>query len=408
VNSYLSPVFAATISITNSGNGNSSGNTVTYSSATVTNLSQSNSADIENTVTQQADTGSNTASDNQGSVDIQTGDISTDTQITNEAGFNSSTIDHCCSGEVQLVNEGNGQNSTNNIDISIVDVVNPGQDEMANQENIINITNDSYKDLNTGNNTARDTQGNVKIKSGDIAESSEFNNRAGSNTADYSNGGISSLSADNSKNGRDSVNNITGEFVFESNTRQLNIVDINNNEQKDLNTGGNDCLDTSGDCEIETGDIVSKTDVENTTGSNDSDSSDDCCEHDGDNPVDPTVTPSPTPTPATDDPIGGPMEDTNDDSQDPNGTGDINDDSDEQDTTGPENKEDSIIDKIKDAVDSLVPEGGVVLAAGELPNTGLGYRPDVSWSTALISLGGLVIALQLRKLAQKLEKRFTS
>src|SRR4030042_2937020 len=105
-------VGALEISIENNGGGAEA--TVEVAQVTTTTVGQTNQTNVNNDVQVSADTGNNTASDNGGEVQVTTGDITLDTQISNTVNQSQVAVG-CCNGtgETQVIISGNGAGSTN-------------------------------------------------------------------------------------------------------------------------------------------------------------------------------------------------------------------------------------------------------------------------------------------------------
>lgn len=92
----LTPAAFAATTITVSGNGAGSVNTVNSTSSNNTSVSQTNIASVSNVVVANSNTGNNTASFNTGgSTLVRSGNSSTTTTITNRSGLNVLSLRNC-------------------------------------------------------------------------------------------------------------------------------------------------------------------------------------------------------------------------------------------------------------------------------------------------------------------------
>ena len=388
----LSPAHASgTITITNSGNGQTSTTSGSFTLDESVTVSQNNQTQVDNQSNQTAKTGQNQVSDNQGGVDIQTGDIESQTQITNQGGQNEAQLPKSGLGsEIELVNDGNGRDSANSVQVDQVRVVD------VDQNNEVTVNNQITKNLNTGDNQATDNHGGVRIKTGAITEDSQVKNvGVGINKIETIANESTSISASNTGNGRGSQNSISVALHEKTRVEQDNRVNITNVEHKDLNTGGNKCADNHGDCEIETGSINSKTEIVNRGGVN--------VFVKGKKPA----IPEPPPTPPSDQtpvepPVGGPLPEEKEEPVVPSGPDKPTSLMPEPEEKGPIAK---LIEQIIPVAQAAVPEAvqpGQVDGAMTLPVTGLGSAPHVRWIDILFGLNLLVLGVLLRR---KFERR---
>jgi hypothetical protein len=153
-----------------SGNGSGSTNTTSQSTNSQTTITVNNTAIVENNVHGTANTGGNSANANNGNTTIMTGNISVTQSIINAA--NNSHLVFNTSGDPMniLKISGNGAGSVdnasylNNLQVSIL------------QNNIASVVNNILWNLNSGGNSADANNGNVSIKTGDIAFVSQILN----------------------------------------------------------------------------------------------------------------------------------------------------------------------------------------------------------------------------------------
>lgn len=153
------------------GNGSGSTNGVNYSSNNTTNVVVNNNASIYNSIKGYANTGFNTANENNGSVRIDTGDITVSDTIKNQSINIAATKANAGNGgSVYVEVKENGEGSENIVAVennSIVEV------EVNNSANIVN---ESNWELNTGRNEANKNNGDVAIKTGDIVYATVIEN----------------------------------------------------------------------------------------------------------------------------------------------------------------------------------------------------------------------------------------
>lgn len=241
-----------------SGNGSGSVSEVTATNTKDTDISQTNNTDINNNVQTESNTGQNSTSDNSGGdVSIQTGDILTETEITNSGNANN-IITECCnnnaSGSAAII--GNGTNSENIVNITNASIFN------ATLNNTAIITNIITGSANTGQNQADDnTNGNVTIKTGNIRVLEDIINGPLNINSSSSvlNGNINQDNYYTLKingNGSYSQNSIHLNLNNQDDIKVLNALNILNESLWLLNTGQNSLSGNSGgDVNLLTGDI---------------------------------------------------------------------------------------------------------------------------------------------------------
>jgi len=255
------PALATTIVI--SGNGSNSDSEVDVELENETEVVQTNVADIKNDIDVDSDTGNNDAEDNTGGdVSIDTGDATSTVTVSNNVNTNAASVDCCeAGGDVDVLVEGNGTHSDNNVWLdrkSEIDI---------EQLNFADVDNDVDVDSDTGGNDAEDnTGGSVEIKTGKADTTVTLSTKANSNMAMVgnasSNGG--SLSARILGNGSNSDNEIDLELENNVWLDQINVLDLENDVDVDSDTGDNDAEDnTGGSVLIDTGDVDTDVTVDN-------------------------------------------------------------------------------------------------------------------------------------------------
>ena len=288
------PTFAE-IQVEVSGNGNTSQNTVTVSSDQNTNVSQTNEADVNNSVASGANTGENNAANNSGAtIELSTGDISSQTNVTNNLNA-SSVATPCCGSTLDVTIDGNGSDSVNTIHTEVTSTTTINVAQIANITNNINVL------ANTGNNQANDNAGAVEINTGDITTKGYLTNAV--NLAHVTVApGEWDIHIINRDNGVASTNVVVVNFVNDLFLWRNEIADINNHIYADLTTGRNSANGNLNDVLIDTGDIDFSFDVVNGP-INVGGTEVLCCE-DG-TPVDPGDSPNPLPNPGLPPASGG-------------------------------------------------------------------------------------------------------
>ena len=147
-----------------SGNGTDSINNVDLTSQSQTNITVSQAVNITNNIQGAANTGRNTAHDNtQGSVTIETGNINVGGGIIN-GPVNTENVDGAINNQssVSALISDNGSDSQNKITFSSEVLDNMYSFSASDIANFV------VWDLNTGENEVKDSEGDVKILTGDI------------------------------------------------------------------------------------------------------------------------------------------------------------------------------------------------------------------------------------------------
>ena len=233
---------------------------------------QSNEANISNNVTATADTGDNDANRNTGgSVSVDTGNATTKVDVSNAANSNEAELE-CCEADVDVLISGNGDNSTNKVELDVNDPRHHRghDDEFLGtgifQENEAKIDNDVTAKADTGDNDAnRNTGGDVSVTTGDAKTTVDILNQANANSAKISGDGEGgSLSARILGNGADSYNKIELDYNKSVVVDQSNSARVENDVYAKADTGDNDAnRNTGGTVSIDTGDAETKVGVDN-------------------------------------------------------------------------------------------------------------------------------------------------
>ena len=244
-----SAVFAVEIAIENNGTGASS--EVQVQQTTQTTTQQSNNATVNNDVAVNADTGNNQVSGNNGPAQVTTGDINSDTTVTNNV--NQTQVNQpCCEGtsDTIVTVSGNGEGSVNTVWLTT------GQTTQVYITQTAKITNEIHGTAITGQNTASDNSGSVTITTGDIKGKVMIVN--GVNTADIkvSQTGEADTTVKILGNGSNSVNLITFNNQQMTEVFKYEQADILNRLGFVLITGQNTANDNLGPVSITTGDVT--------------------------------------------------------------------------------------------------------------------------------------------------------
>jgi len=146
--------------IANNGSGT---NEIILNKVNTTDISITQNASVINIIKASANTGKNSANDNNGNVIIKTGSITSRELIENK-NINTAHLELSNSeGSVTVRINGNGEDSENNVTVSLTSSVN------QTVNNTANVFNDINHELNTGHNTANGNSGDVLLETGDIA-----------------------------------------------------------------------------------------------------------------------------------------------------------------------------------------------------------------------------------------------
>lgn len=265
--SVVTPAVAqTTLQVT--GNGSDSTSNVNLTQVATTNVVQSNQANISNNVDANANTGNNDADRNTGgNVAIDTGNASSDVSVSNSVNSNSANVDCCAANDTSVLIAGNGDNTTNNVDLT------QGNETSVFQDNRAHIDNDIYSDANTGRNDAnRNTGGDVEILTGKASSNVDVSNTANANWANVGGGnGDENGSVDVRiiGNGSDSDNDVDLLLAHSTVLSQDNSARIYNDVDADANSGKNDAeRNTGGEVLIDTGDASVDVDVDNAVNFN--------------------------------------------------------------------------------------------------------------------------------------------
>ena len=149
-----------------------------------TDVDQDNYADFDNNIDGDANTGGNDANQNNGGdVLIDTGDASVDVSVDNMANFNWADLNCGClfgEGGLEVLVEGNGYNSDNNVNGDF------DSDQDADQDNDAWFDNDvKYLDAKTGDNDANQNNsggnGDPSVETGDADVNVDVSNSANTN-----------------------------------------------------------------------------------------------------------------------------------------------------------------------------------------------------------------------------------
>lgn len=300
------------VSVINSGNGTDSTNTGSVNIVDNDTTNQTNSGVVTSTLVQDSTTGNNSASRNTGGDNsITTGDANTTGTLitsinTNTAGVMVSEFniadDHVgdyvldfeancisgCGGNTSVLNDGNGADSVNVVDLNLI------SNDATFQGNDAVIDNNMILDANSGNNTAsRNTGGNSDITTGDANVAANALTFANNNIAGNVIYGVvnifgdligniilpegaagvtccaQDLSVANTGNGDNSTNVINYDATLADNYIQFNQLTLDNMLYLDANTGDNQTSrNTNGSNSVTTGDARVDAQVLNVANNN--------------------------------------------------------------------------------------------------------------------------------------------
>ena len=273
----LAPIALAN-TVTESGNGAFSDNTVKVTTSTNNVVNQTNNADIVNKVSSNASTGGNSASLNTGgNTTIKTGAANTTVDIQNAANLNKASLTNCntCNGNATDVTvSGNGAYTDNTVGVTNSNSVFLNQNNQANFNNYINA------DSSTGKNKASEnTGGDTVIVTGAAKTDVTVNNKANANIAKV--GGNSDSAGSSSvivkDNGAFSDNGVSLGQTSATVLGQTNVANIKNDVDADAKTGYNDSkFNTGGFTGIATGNATADVAVDNMTNFNAAELNCDC------------------------------------------------------------------------------------------------------------------------------------
>ncbi|OGG01814.1 hypothetical protein A2Z33_00965 [Candidatus Gottesmanbacteria bacterium RBG_16_52_11] len=257
------PVAAGT-TLQISGNGAYSDSDVDIEMEQETTVVQSNSAQVVNNIDADAKTGENDANYNTGGdVTIWTGDAYSDVTVSNLLNKNVATVECCDLGDFDVLIEGNGAYSENDVEIKAEDDDNKIE---VFQENEAGVENNVDADAKTGGNDAEyNTGGAVVVKTGSADAIVDVSTTANANIAIVGGeGGDSEMSLRIIGNGAYSDSDIEVELEREITLVQENRAEVLNNIDADAKTGYNDAnWNTGGDMAILTGDAYTDVTVDN-------------------------------------------------------------------------------------------------------------------------------------------------
>lgn len=242
----------ADIDVSIEGNGAGSRNDVSLRNTQENTVSQNNQTRLRNDVDVDSNTGGNRASKNTGGyVEVETGRVDVASMVSNRAGSNTAHIGNGSGygSMIDLVIEGNGAKSRNEIDI---------RNKQANsifQNNNTRINNNLDVDSNTGENNANyNTGAGVDVMTGDVVVEAGILNEAGFNYADVDCGCVLDVAGSISENGSKSKNEIDLRLDNDTVATQDNYDRFRNYSDILSDTGYNNLYkNTGGDHEVRTG-----------------------------------------------------------------------------------------------------------------------------------------------------------
>jgi len=271
VSMILTPTVSAATSLEISGNGSSSDNDVKVERSNATTVVQSNSAVVTNNVSSNSSTGGNKANDNTGGdVMIKTGDASSDVTVENTLNSNIAKVDCCDQGDISAKISGNGSDSENEIDLGSGHGRRSHSDKteiQVFQDNTAEVTNEVDSTAKTGgNDTKRNTGGDVIVRTGDATATADVSTTANTNVAQVGGHGEqgNTVSALITGNGSESDNSVELDLNHKTSIVQDNLAEVQNKVDAYAKTGWNNANDnTGGEVAIMTGDADAYATVDN-------------------------------------------------------------------------------------------------------------------------------------------------
>lgn len=253
-----SPV-AADITVEVSGNGEGTNNSVSVSGNSSATVTQNNDANVTNNTSQESNSGNNTISDSSGNAAVTTGDVSTQTTVSNNVNQSDVVMcDGCNTGNstISITVSGNGNNSVNTVHTTVSTPTTVTVSQNANVTNNIGIK------ASSGANSIYGNLGNAGITTGNVYGTGIVKNAA--NQASLMIGkGAWDITIINKNNGEDSVNVIYLDVITDTVSSINHFANIKNNVYADLTSGDNKIFGTIGDAFIDTGDVSFEFDVSN-------------------------------------------------------------------------------------------------------------------------------------------------
>lgn len=243
-------VFADTLSLEVSGNGADSANEIVQTEDQDTQVDQSNDSQVTTDISVAANTGGNQVNGNTADeINVQTGNIIQEVQVTNES-INHNTVDmNCQTCETAVNNPGNevtinknGSGSDNTISTTA------NQSNQVWQSNSASVNTTVSVSANTGNNYIEDnTASQIELRTGNIrVETQILNKNINNSKAKISdNSGISGMSVKVKHNGADSINQVyidtQAKTIYVGDNRAV----VANNIFQHLDTGNNSIKNNS-------------------------------------------------------------------------------------------------------------------------------------------------------------------
>lgn len=177
--SLATSAFAAN-SVTISGNGTNSHNTVKIKNVKKVTVSQTNVSSVVNGVSTTNSTGGNKANGNTGGdVTVTSGDATSTVTITNNGNTNGAIVPTCgCEnpGDTTIGITGNGEKSHNKVTVTNKDITTVSQSNVSETSTSVVISNSTG-----GNKANNNTGGSVDVTSGDASSTVTVTNEGGTN-----------------------------------------------------------------------------------------------------------------------------------------------------------------------------------------------------------------------------------
>lgn len=257
-------VSAEEISVSVSGNGESSNNTIDQTVSQTTFVTQTNNSNVSNNIDQNLNTGQNSTSQNTSNeAALQTGNISSQTEILNNTNNNAvdSTNCGCDPSSLTINNSSNGTGSQNIINSSIDNLT------QISVSNWAEIDNNVLINANSGKNHTDNNSGSVQIITGDINVKGKIKN-IGNNSLVEIDPSDNDVLISNVFNGSYSTNLLNVDIDNLINVSQYNFSNANNNVDIIVDTGNNTADGNIGDAFISTGDVYIDFSIDNNFNNN--------------------------------------------------------------------------------------------------------------------------------------------
>lgn len=279
LNALVPSVYGATLTDL-TGNGDGSVNSAIVSRLQNTTVSQTNRMNVVNSINTMTSTGNNTVSGNEGgSVLVVTGDASSKASVANAGNLTRAEILSAAGvHDNQVEIEQNGADSVNDAMIEVESETVLSQDNDADLNNILNITQSTGDNSALGNSAGENGAGSVIVISGNTFADVSLKN--GVNAAGARIGRSSAATNASSRilgNGDMSMNSVGSSNQRITDVRQSNIASVLNMVDLQQTSGNNMAVGNMGEnsLRIDTGAASSRVGIENKLNFASADISDD-------------------------------------------------------------------------------------------------------------------------------------